>query len=298
MTTFAPPPPTGHAGPAMQSPPPLSPGGRTGIRVVLIVAAAVLVVGTVVSLGGLAIGVSSFRVITDSKPLPSTMRSLTVDTGSVPVAVRITTDREAREPRADLRLVNSTRAGENPLMVTNDAGGTRITLSGEGSSFLDWGRAGELALVLPPDLARRLTVNTEQSNGIVLLNADIDQLIARTDNGEAILRGSARRIEIYTENGDVMTRDPISVSEAFIAETSDGDIEVDLKDSAPRTVEASSDNGDVIIAVPADGRYVVNADTENGHTAIRVPRATDRENAAAVITVRSENGDAIVDNLR
>lgn len=295
MTTFAPPPP---AEPVMQPPPPLSPGGRTGIRVALIVAAVVLVVGTVASLGGLAIGISSFRVITDSKPLPPTMRSLTVDTGSVPVAVRITTDREAREPRADLRLVNSTRAGEHPLMVTNDAGGTRITLSGEGSSFLDWGRAGELALVLPPDLARRLSVNTEQSNGIVLLNADVDQLIARTDNGEAILRGSARRIEIYTENGDVTTRDPISVSEAFTAETSNGDIEVDLKDTAPRTVEASSDNGDVIIAVPADGRYMVNANTDNGHTAIRVPRASDRENATAVITVRSDNGDAIVDDLR
>lgn len=295
MTTLAPPPP---AGPATQPPPPLSPRGRTAIRVALIVAATVLVIGTVASLGGLAIGVSSFRVITDSAPLPPTMRSLTVDTGSVPVAVRITADREAREPRADLRLVNSTRAGENPLMVNTDAGVTLITLSGEGSSFLDWGRAGELTLVLPPDLARRLTVNTQQDNGVVLLNADVDQLIARTDNGEAVLGGSARRIEIYTENGGVVTRNPISVSESFTAETSNGDIEVDLRDAAPRTVEASSDNGDVTVAVPAAGRYVVNADTENGHTAIRVPRATDRQSASAVITVRSENGDVIVDELR
>jgi hypothetical protein len=286
------------AEPALQPPPALSPGGRTAVRVALIVAATVLVVGTVASLSALAIGISSFRVITDSKPLPSTMRSLTVDTDSVPVAVRITTDRDAREPRADLRLVNSTRAGENPLMVSTDADGTRITLSGEGSSFLDWGRAGELTLVLPPEVARRLTVNTDQSNGIVVLDADVDQLIARTDNGEAILRGSARRIEIYTDNGRVMTRDPISVSESFLAQTSNGDIEVDLKDTAPRTVEASSDNGDVIIAVPAGGPYVVNANTENGHTAIRVPRATDRENAVAVITAQSENGDVIVDDLR
>ena len=73
-------------------------------------AAAVLVVGAVVSLGGLALGISNFRVVTDSKALPPTMRSLVVDTGSVPVAVRITTDRDAREPRADLRMVNSTRA--------------------------------------------------------------------------------------------------------------------------------------------------------------------------------------------
>jgi hypothetical protein len=276
----------------------LSPGGRTAIRVALIVVAALLVLGTVASLAGLATGISSFRVITDSKTLPTTMRSLVVDTGSVPVAVRINTDREAREPRADLRMVNSTRAGANPLMVTADSSEARITLSGVSSSFLNWGRAGELTLVLPPDLARRLTVKSEQDNGIVLLNADLDQLIARTDNGEAVLRGSARRIEIYTENGDVVTRDPISVSESFTAETSNGDIEVDLKDAAPRTVEATSQNGDVIVAVPADGPYVVNASTENGRSAIRVPRATDPENAASVITVRSENGDVIVDDLR
>lgn len=73
---------------------------------------------------------------------------------------------------------------------------------------------------------------------------------------------------------------------------------MDLRDAASRTVEASSDNGDVTVAVPAAGRYVVNADTDNGHTAIRVPRATDRQSASAVITVRSENGDVIVEELR
>jgi hypothetical protein len=297
-----PPPPPPPAEPAMgatQPPPPLSPGGRTAIRVAFIVAAAVLVVGTVASLGGLAIGISSFRVINDSKTLPSTMQSLVVDTGSVPVAVRISTDREAREPRAVLRMVNSTRAGANPLMVTtSDTGEARITLSDESSPFLDWGRAGELKLVLPPDLARQLTVVTQQANGVVLLNADLDELIARTDNGEVVLNGAARRIEIHTENGDVVTRDPISVSESFSADTSNGDIEVELKDVAPRTLEATSQNGDVIVAVPERGPYVVNATTANGDRAIRVPQATDRENAAAVITVRSENGDVIVDDLR
>ena len=86
------------------------------MRVALIVAAAVLVVGAVVSLGTVAWGLSS-RVITDSEPLPGAMRSVVVDTGDTPVAVRITADREVREPRADLRMVNSTRAGTNPLAV-------------------------------------------------------------------------------------------------------------------------------------------------------------------------------------
>jgi hypothetical protein len=293
VTTIAPPPPA----PATP-PPPLSPGGRTAVRVTLIVAAAVLVVGTVVSLGTVAWGISSFRVVTDSKPLPTAMRSLVVDTGSVPVAVRITTDREAREPRADLRMVNSTRAGANPLAVNADGANARVTISGERSMFLDWGRAGQITLVLPPDLARRLTVTTQQDNGIVLAQADLDQLIARTDNGEVVLSGSARRIEVYTDNGDVVTRDPIMVTESFSATTANGDIRVDFSDAAPRTVDATSENGDVIVALPARGPYVVNANTENGDTAVRVPQATDRENAAAVVTARSENGDVIIDDLR
>jgi hypothetical protein len=295
VTTIAPPPPA----PA-NPPPPLSPGGRTAFRITLIVAAVVLVVGAVASLGTVAWGLSSFRVITDSKPLPAAMRALVIDTGSVPVAVRITADRDAREPRVDLRMVNSTRAGANPLMVNSDSSETRITLSGEASTLLDWSRAGELKLVLPPDLARRLTVTTDQELGVVLANADLDQLIARTADGEIVLSGAARRIEVHTDTGDVVTRDPISVSESFSATTIDGDIKVDLKDAAPRTVDASSANGDVIVALPATGRYVVNANTawEQGSTVVRVPQTNDREQAAAVITARSETGDVIIDDLQ
>ena len=295
MTTIAPPP----QAPATP-PPPLSPGGRTAFRLALIAAAAVLVVGTLVSLGTAAWGVTSFRVITDSKPLPVAMRSVFVDTGSVPAAVRITTDRNAREPRVDLRMVNSTRAGANPLAVNSDATGTRITINGEASTFLQWVRAGEITLVLPPDLARKLTVTTQQDTGVVLAQADIDQLIARTDNGEVVLSGSARRIEIHTDNGDVVTREPISVSESFSATTDNGDIKVDFSEAAPRTIDVTTDNGDVIIALPARGPYVVNANTgeEVGATVVRVPQTTDRKAAAAVITARSDNGDVIIDDLR
>ena len=295
MTTLAPPPPA----PA-NPPPPLSPGGRTAFRITLIVAAVVLVVGAVVSLGTVAWGLSSFRVITDSKPLPAAMRALVIDTGSVPVAVRITADRDAREPRVDLRMVNSTRAGANPLMVNSDSSETRITLSGEASTILDWSRAGELKLVLPPDLARRLTVTTDQELGVVLANADLDQLIARTADGEIVLNGSARRIEVHTDTGDVVTRDPISVSESFSATTIDGDIKVDLKDAAPRTVDASTANGDVILALPATGRYLVNANTawEQGSTVVRVPQTNNREQAAAVVTARSETGDVVIEDLQ
>ena len=292
MTTIAPPPPA----PATP-PPPLSPGGRTAFRLALIAAAVVLVVGTLASLGVVAWGIASFRVITDSKPLPVGMRSVFVDTGSVPVAVRITTDREAREPRADLRMVNSTRAGANPLVVNADPAGARVTINGESSAFLHLGRAGEITLVLPPDLARKLTVTVDQDTGVVLAQADVDQLIARTDTGAVVLSGAARRIEVHNVDGEVVTRDPIRVTESFSATTETGDIKVDFAETAPPAVDVSSQDGDVILALPARGPYVVNTNTTDGHTEVRVPQTTNRDNAAAVVTARSDSGDVVIDDL-
>ncbi len=292
MTTIAPPPPA----PATP-PPPLSPGGRTAFRIALIAAAAVLVVGTLASLGTVAWGIAGFRVITDSKPLPSGMRSVVVDTGSVPIAIRITTDREAREPRADLRMVNSTRAGANPLVVIADPAGARVTINGESSAFLQWGRAGEINLVLPPDLGRKLTVTAQQDTGVVLAEADIDQLIAYTDTGAVVLSGAARRIEIHNVDGDVVTRDPIRVTESFSATTDTGDITVDFADTAPRTVDATSQDGDVIIALPARGPYVVNANSGDGRQRCGCRRRPTGR-TPRVVTARSDTGDVVIDDLR
>jgi hypothetical protein len=239
-------------------PPPLSPGGRTAVRVMLIVAAAALVIGVVVSLSTFAWGVSTFRVIADSTPLPTTLRTVAVDTGSVPVAIRITSDRDAREPRIDMRMVNSTRAGSDPLSVSTDGLTARVTIDAEDSPVLDIGRASEITLVLPPELARRLTVTTQQEMGVVLAQADLDQLIARTGEGAVVLSGSARRIEITTEHVDVHTREPIAVSESFRAVTQDGDVSVDFS-GAPKTVDVQSGHGDIDLALPQPGPYVVDA---------------------------------------
>ncbi|ULE31573.1 DUF4097 family beta strand repeat-containing protein [Mycobacterium sp. IDR2000157661] len=292
MTTIAPPPPAPT--------PPLSPGGRTAIRATLIVAAAVLVVGTLVALSAAAWGLINFRVITDSRPLPSSMRTLTVDTGQVPVVVRISADRDAREPRADLRMVNSTAAAANPLAVDTQNGDARVSISGESSRFLQWSRAGEITIVLPPDLARRLSVTTQQDTGVVLAQADLDQLIARTEDGAVVLSGSARRVEVHNVNGEVVTRDPIVVTDSFSATTVSGDVVVDFAEAAPRTVDVESRNGDVVLGLPAHGRYVVDASTgqDRGATVVRVPQTRDRGSADAVVTARSETGDVVIDDLR
>jgi hypothetical protein len=299
VTTIAPPPPAPPVNPPPTSPPPLSPGGRTAIRVLLIAVAAVLVLGSVATLGVAAWGLSAFRVITDSKPLPSTMRSLFVDTGQLPVAVRITADPDATQPRADMRMINSTRAGSHPLTVTTDSTGTRLTISGEPSPFLQWGRAGEITVVLPPQVARGLTVISQQRTGVLMTHADLGQVTARMTHGAVLLSGSARRIEVDSVDGDVLARTAISVTESFRATTANGDIEVDFK-TAPRTVDANTDNGDIRLALPPSGPYVVNVNTSDrsGDTVVRVPQTSDPKDAASVVTARSDTGDITIDELR
>jgi hypothetical protein len=120
--------------------------------------------------------------------------------------------------------------------------------------------------VLPPDVARKLTVTVQQDTGVVLAQADIDQLIAHTDTGAVVLSGAARRIEIHNVDGEVVTRDPISVTESFSATTETGDVKVDFAETAPRTVDVPSQDGDVILALPARGPYLVNANTTDGQT--------------------------------
>lgn len=292
MTTLTAPPP------ADTPPPPLSPGGRTAVRVVLVAAAAILVTGLIASLTAVAWGVSTFRVVTDTTALPTTLRSVAVDTGSVPIAVRITSDRDAREPRVDMRMVNSVRAGAQPLAVDTDGINARVTITGESSEFLRWGRAGEITLVLPADMSRRLTVTTQQKTGVVIAQADVDQLIARTGEGAVILSGSARHIEISNEHGDVMSRKPISVSESFRASTDTGDISVEFA-RVPSTVNTETRHGDVDLALAGAGPFLVDATTgrESGGTTVEVPLTRDPQVALAEITARSERGHVIVEDL-
>ena len=280
-------------------PPAVSPGGRTAIRSLLIVAAAVLVVGTVASLAVTAWGVSSFRVVADSAALPATLRSVTIDTGSVPVIVRISSDREATTPRVDMRMVNSVRAGSDPLSIAADGTSARVTIDAEPSALLNWGRASQITVVLPQDQARRTTVTTQQDTGVVMLEADIDSLVARTRDGAVVLGGAARDVDITAQNGDIDTRAAMSVSENFTATTQSGDIDVEFS-SAPKTLAATTQNGDVTVALPPPGPYVVDATTGQswGSTVVRVPQTRDPSGAASVVHVRSETGDVTVDELR
>lgn len=289
MTTITTPPP-------VAPPPQLTPGGRTAFRLALIVAAALLVVGTLAGLGVAAWGASTIRVVTDHQNLPTTMRSLVIDTARVPVAIRITADRETREATADLRLVNTTHSGQHELNVTTDGDETRITIEGNPSPVLEWARGGEITIAMPPEQARRLTVRTEQEIGAVIASADVDQLIARTTDGAIILRGAARRIEAHAVNGEIVSRDPISVTERFIASTSDGDIAVDFRDAAPRVVEAISRDGDVVIGLPERGPYLVQAQSRMS-TSVQVPETNNPDSAVGEITARSDNGDVVVERV-
>jgi hypothetical protein len=253
------------------------------------------VVGTVLSLGVTAWGVSTFRVVADVTTFPADTRSLVIDTGDVASALRLTTDRNAREPRVSMRLLKSARASEHTLQVSQDAQTTRITVNGGTPDFMGWSRASEITVTLPPEMARRLSVTTAQDKGVLLVQTDLDSLVAENTYGAVVLSGSARRIEVTGQDGTVVTREPISVSESFVAESVDGEVSVDFKDAPPRTVEASTRTGDVAIALPEPGPYLVHASGDSAR--VRVPETTDPARAVAEVTARSDDGSVTVSTL-
>jgi hypothetical protein len=293
MTTIAPPPPA-PVGP----PPQLAPGGRTALRVGVVAVAAVLLIGAPAGFAVMSVGLSSFRLSVVGQDLPTGMRALTIDTGDAPLAVRITAGADVERPRAELRLVNSTRGIAPGLDVVDDAGGTRLTLRGERPQTpLEWARGGELTVSLPADLARRLSVTAQVRTGAVRTSADLDQLTARTEFGPVILGGDARRVDVHTQDGDIETRRSVSVSESFRADTVNGDITADFGSAAPRSVDAVSRSGDVVIGLPGAGPYLVRTQA-GAATTVRVPETGDPAAAAAQVTARADEGDVTVTGSR
>jgi hypothetical protein len=277
-------------------PPPLSPGGRTAARAALVIAAVTVIAITLALLTAAAVGLSAFRLVTDHRGLPANMRALTVETASSPMAVRIVSDRDATTPRVDVRMVTTDRGDREELTVSTDAGGTLLRVDAP-SSFLAWGDPGELTVTVPPELGRQLAVTVRQDNGVLIAEADLDELTATTTDGMVLLRGTVRRIEVRARDGEIHTRQPISVGEAFIAETRDGDVQVRFSD-APPTVEATTRDGDVDLALPTPGPYLVRAQSDDGSASVRVPQTTDSARAAATVTATTRDGEISVDTLR
>lgn len=277
-------------------PPPLSPGGRTAARAALVIAAVTVIAITLALLTAAAVGLSAFRLVTDHRDLPANMRALTVETASSPMAVRIVSDRDATTPRVDVRMVTTDRGDREELTVSTDAGGTLLRVDAP-SSFLAWGDPGELTVTVPPELGRQLAVTVRQDNGVLIAEADLDELTATTTDGMVLLRGTVRRIEVRARDGEIHTRQPISVGEAFIAETRDGDVQVRFSD-APPTIEATTRDGDVDLALPTPGPYLVRAQSDDGSASVRVPQTTDSARAAATVTATTRDGEISVDTLR
>lgn len=277
-------------------PPQLTPGTRTTVRAGLVVLAAILLVGVLVALAGAAFGISRFRVIAESSALPTSLRTLEIDIDAAPAAVRITSDRSAREPRVDMRMVNASRSDAEPLSVSADGTAARVSITPASSEWLRKARAGEITVVLPDELARQLAVTVRQDIGVVFADADLDQFSAQTREGVVVLGGSARRIDIDNESGEIVSRRPIAVSESFRASTATGEVSVKFAE-APETVEAEAGHGDVVLSLPAPGPYLVDVSTgrDRGATVVKVPQTRNVDEAVAVVTARSDTGDVVVE---
>src|SRR5689334_9504210 len=164
------------------APPPLTPGNRTAVRVLLVIAAAVLVVVCVTALVAAALGIASLKVTTDGKDLPGDTRSLVIDASDV--SVRVTSDPGASTARAELRTVGSSRGTPPGLDVTTAAGETRIHVALGRGRLVDFGGPSELVVTLPPAVAARLSLTTQQDDGTLTVDANLDRLVARSADGD------------------------------------------------------------------------------------------------------------------
>jgi hypothetical protein len=261
------------------------------VRVLLVIAATVLTVGSLVALVVVAVGINSVRVSTDNKELPAGITSLAIDAADA--TVRVTTDPSADAPRVDLRMLNSTRGGRQQLQVTSDPSGTRIEVTPASPAFMDWGRTGEVTITLPPTLAKALTVNARQDDGTLIIDAELDRLVARTSDGDIVLNGAANRIDVTSQDGDIVAQHAISVTKEFNAETRDGDLTVRFGPDVPKTIDAVTRDGDLTVDLPDGGPYLIHA-AGGDKTDVRVPETTDPVAAVSEVTVRSDDGDVVV----
>ncbi|MEZ0051817.1 hypothetical protein ABIA30_002825 [Mycobacterium sp. MAA66] len=275
----------------------LTPSGRSAIRTLLVIAAVAVTVSAVVGVGGIAWGIASLRVAADTQTLPANMEALTIDTGQVPTAIRIISDRNLREPKVRMRLLNTSRTDAGALTVARDGNAIGLTIAGTPSQLLNFGPPGEITVTLPPDVAHRLSVTTKQRTGLLFSQSELSQLTVRNTDGAVVLDGDARRIEIHTQSGEIRTRDAISVTDAFTADTNDGHISVDFRDAAPRTVQVTGRDADIEIALPPAGPYLVRAQAGND-LKVRVPQTDDAARAAAQVTARAEDGSVTITTRR
>lgn len=276
---------------------PLTPGGRSAIRTLLVVVALAVTLSAAVGVGGLAWGVASLRVAADTQTLPAGIESLTIDTGDMPTAIRITSDRNLHEPKVRMRLLNTSRTDAGALTVTRDGNAVGLTIAGTPSQLLNFGPPGEITVTLPPDVAHRLSLTTKQRTGVLLTQSELSQLTVHSTDGAVVLDGDARRVEIHTQSGEIRTRDSISVTDAFTADTSDGHVAVDFRDAAPRTVQITGRDADIEIALPPAGPYLVRAQAGND-LKVRVPQTDDASRAAAQVTARADDGSVAITTRR
>lgn len=263
----------------------------------MVIAALTVIAITVALLAAAAFGLSALRLVTDHQNLPTTMRSLTVDTADSPMAVRIVSDRDAAEPRVDVRMVASDRRDRENLTVTTDADGTHLRVDAQ-TGFLPWGDPGEITITVPPELGRQLAVTVRQDTGVLIAQADLDQLTATTTDGAIILRGTVRRVEVRGQDSNIRAREPITVTESFTASTVSGDVDVRFADTPPRQIDATTRDGDIEISLPPPGPYLVHAHSGDGGATVRVPETTDPARATSEITARSDDGNVVIDSVR
>jgi DUF4097 and DUF4098 domain-containing protein YvlB len=257
---------------------PLRERTRTGLRVLAIVVALILIV---VGASQLATSIFESKRTTVERFGEAVERLvIDADNGEITVTAagsEIVVERDERyvfrRPDREAELAGSTLVLDDGCPSFNFLflGGCRV----------------DFRVTVPADIALEL----DGSNGDITVEGVAGGVVLRTSNGDIDLDRLSGDVDAETSNGSIVGR--FLSSPSFSADTSNGRITLRFEQPPDRVV-ADSSNGDIDVEVP-DLVYRIDADTDNGDIDVEVVSDPD---AARTIEVRSNNGDIEVRRIR
>ncbi len=245
---------------------------RTGVRIVAIVLAVILIV---IGSSALIANVFESRRSTTQR-FGDSVDSLVVSSANGEITVtamsgtEIVVERDEhylfRRPSREAELVGSSLVlGDGcPSFNFLFLGGCRV----------------DFRVTVPADVS----IDLESSNGDLVIEGITGGVVLRTSNGDIDLDRLTGEIDAKTSNGSIIGRG--LESPAVDADTSNGRISLVFEEPPDRLV-AETSNGNIDIGLPALP-YRINANTSNGDIDLDV--VSDPE-AARTIDVTSSNGD-------
>jgi hypothetical protein len=266
----------------------ISESARLGLRTVLIILAAIVVLIPVIVTAAHGASRLHYGKLESSQPLPETMKELKVGL-AMGASVDIRTDDDA-DPTVELRATGPRDAAPD-LTVDSRGGVAEVSLDDE--KKLENTR---ITVTVPTEVARDLKLGLDSNYGTFDVDGDFAEISADTDGGALTVSGSADRIRTSTDWGATSLEGTFGTVEA---KTGVGAIDgEDLTVTDHLDAVTSTGTLDLAFtdeAIPSGG---ISAKTEEGSIELRLPNlklANEKGDEDFVYRINAKSTDGSVD---